>query len=271
MTAFLSSIGGKLAERWAAAVLLPGLLFVVSVLCAALLGHAHALDLGLAQTRITEFTRGSTVSVGVRFATLLLGAATVVLLARATGRLVQAVWFGRWGGPLARALVRLRRRRAVEAAERAGVRPVPEYLPKRPTWIGEQFRLVDAGIAAQYHGLRLGLVWPRLWILLPESERAPVQSVNTEFQAAAVVTGWGLLHLVVGLWWFPAALVGACVVGTGWVRGREHTATLSALIEATVDTHLTLLLTALNQPLPGAGTMTPELAERVNDQLHKGR
>jgi hypothetical protein len=269
MTGFLSSIGGRLAERWVAAVL-PGALFVVAVLCAALLGHAHALDIGLAQARITEFTHGSDVSVQVRLAGLLLGAATAVLLAQATGRLVQSLWFGQWRGPLAHALVRLRRRRAVAATARAGIRPVPAYLPKRPTWIGEQFRLADAGIAAQYHGLRLGLVWPRLWILLPESERHPVRISNSEFQAAAVVTGWGLLHLVVGLWWFPSAIIGVCVIGTGWARAREHAATLSALIEATVDTHLTMLLTALNQPLPSSG-MTAELADRVNDQLHKGR
>ncbi|MEU9291171.1 hypothetical protein AB0D57_42770 [Streptomyces sp. NPDC048275] len=269
MTTLLSSIGGKLAERWAAAVL-PGALFVVSVLCADLLGHADALDIGLAQARITRFMNGSEVSVGVRVVGLLLGAGAAALLAKATGRLVQAVWFGQWRGPLARALVRLRRRRAVAAADRAGVRPVPEYLPKRPTWIGEQFRLADAGIAAQYQGLRLGLVWPRLWVLLPESERSPVQAANAEFQAAAVVTGWGLLYLVVGLWWYPAAVIGTCVVGVGWVRAREHAATLSALIEATVDTHLTMLLTALNQPLPSVG-MTTELADRVNDQMHKGR
>jgi hypothetical protein len=97
-----------------------------------------------------------------------------------------------------------------------------------------------------------------------------VQAANTEFQAAAVVTGWGMLYLVVGMWWFPATIAGTCVVGAGWLRGREHAATLSALIEATVDTHLALLLSALNQPLPGSG-MTTELADRVNDQLHKGR
>jgi hypothetical protein len=37
-----------------------------------------------------------------------------------------------------------------------------------------------------------------------------------------------------------------------------------------VDTHLTVLLAALNQPLTGSG-ITAELAAQVNDQLHKGR
>jgi hypothetical protein len=270
MTTLLSSIGGRLAERWAAAVVLPGVLFVVALLCAALLGHGQALDHDVAQAEITAFLNRSEATAAVRVAGLLLGAAGAALLASATARLVQAVWLGQWPGPLAHALVRLRRRRAIAAAERAGVRPVPEYLPKRPTWIGERFRLADAGIAAQYHGLRLGLVWPRLWVLLPESERGPVRAANTEFQAAAVVTGWGLLYVVVGMWWYPSAIVGAGVIVTGWVRAREHAATLSTLIEATVDTHLTRLLIALNQPLPRSG-MTRELADRVNDQLHKGR
>jgi hypothetical protein len=93
---------------------------------------------------------------------------------------------------------------------------VPEYLPKRPTWIGERFRLVDAGIAAQYHGLRFGLIWPRLWLLLPDSVRSPVQTANAEFQATAVVTAWRLLQLVIGLWWFPAAIIGSLSSVPGW-------------------------------------------------------
>jgi hypothetical protein len=270
MTAFLTSIGGKLAERWASAVLLPGILFVVAVLCAVRLGHSHAFSVRLAETAIADLTRGSGVAVGVRLAFVLLGAATAVLVARTLGLAVRTLWFGRWNGLLGRLLVRLRRRRAVAAADRAGVEPVPAYLPARPTWIGEQFRLADAGIAAQYQGLRLGLVWPRLWVLLPDSARSAVQTVNTEFQGAAVVAGWGLMHLVVGVWWFPSAIAGIGVFIVGWVRARGHAATLSVLIESAVDTHLPVLLEALSRPMPAAG-VTADLASQVNDQLQKGR
>lgn len=265
MTAFLSSIGGKLAERWASAVLLPGVLFVMSVLCAAKLGHAHAFSAGRTQAAVEKFAGGSGVTVGIRLAVVLLGAATAVLIAKTVGQGVRTMWFGRWNGPVGRRLVRVRRRRAVAAAAKAGVEPVPVYLPTRPTWIGERFRLVDVAIAAQYRGLRLGLVWPRLWVLLPDSARVPVQTANTEFQAASVVAGWGLLHLVVGAWWYPALIIGVGVFVVGWVRARGHAATLAVLIEATVDTHLSQLLANLDQG------MTADLASQVNDHLHKGR
>lgn len=261
MTAFLSSIGGKLAERWASAVLLPGVLFVVAVLCAVRLGHSSAFSVRLAEAAIADFTRGSGVTVGVRLALVLLGAATAVLVARTLGLVVRTVWYGRWGGPLGRLLVWLRRRRA----SRSAVEVVPAYLPARPTWIGEQFRLVDAGIAAQYQGLRLGLVWPRLWVLLPDGARSPVQAANAEFQAAAMVSGWGLMYLLVGVWWYPSLVAGVVVFVVGWIRGRGHAATLSVLLESVVDTQLLLLLDALSRPVSG------DMARQVNDQLHKGR
>jgi hypothetical protein len=172
------------------------------------------------------------------------------------------MWFGRWNGPIGRLLVRVRRRRAVAAAAKVGVEPVPAYLPARPTWIGERFRLVDVAIAAQYQGLRLGLAWPRLWVLVPDSARVPVQTANTEFQAASVAAG---LHLVVGAWWYPALIIGAEIFVVGWARARGHAATLALLIEATVDTHLSQLLAALDRG------MTVDLASQVNDHMHKGR
>ena len=265
MTAFLSSIGGKLAERWASAVLLPGVLFVLAVWCAVELGHAHALSVSRVQAAVAEFARGSGVEVGVRLAAVLLGGATAVLLAKSLGAVVRTVWFGRWGGPVGRLLVRLRRRRAEAEGAKAGVEPVPVYLPTRPTSIGEQFRLLDVAIAAQYQGLRLGPVWPRVWVLLPDSARVPVQNANTEFQAASVVAAWGLLHVVVGLWWYPGEIIGAVVLLVGWVRARGHAATLAVLIEAIVDTHLSQVLDALHRG------MTVNLANQVNDHLRKGR
>ncbi|MDA3647861.1 hypothetical protein LZ318_06825 [Saccharopolyspora indica] len=275
MTTFLSSIGSKLAERWASALLLPGALYLAAVWCAMQLGHRHALDLNLLRPPFTGSGNhpGAQASIVVGLVLVLLGASAAGLSAQAIGRIVQAVWFGRWRGPaalLARPLIALRVAVAVRAASRAGVTPVAAYLPRRPTAIGEQFRLLEARISAQYHGLRLALVWPRLWVLLPDGARAPIQSTNNNFHSAAVLTGWGLLYLVLGAWWFPAAVAGTCAVIAGWLRGRNHAVTLATLIEATVDTHLAVLLDALNHGLPATG-MTGDLAEKINDQLHKGR
>jgi hypothetical protein len=44
MTGFLGEIGQKLADRWAALLVVPGLLYLAAVTAAAVLGQAHALS-----------------------------------------------------------------------------------------------------------------------------------------------------------------------------------------------------------------------------------
>lgn len=272
MNTFLTSLGGKLAERWVATLLLPGAGFLLAAYCAVVLGHRHALDTDLLLDESTRFATDN--SAGPRIAVVvvatLLLAAAAGFVAEVAARLVEVVWIGRWRGPaalLARPMTKLRLNRAL--AKQSGVKPVPSYLPQEPTWMADRFRLLSARVAAQYHGLRLGLVWPRLWILLGDPVRAPVQAANTQFQAATIVTGWGVLYILLGIQWFPAAILGLATVVTGWRRGRTQTAVLSDLMESIVDTHLSQLAAAINQPIGPTG-LTPELVARINDQLQKG-
>ncbi|RLK58709.1 hypothetical protein [Actinokineospora cianjurensis] len=268
MNPFLSALGGKLAERWVSALLLPGALFVAAVVCAVRLGHRDAWDLARVVTELT--TAFPRVPVALAAVGLVLGAAAAAFVAQGTGRLIETVWTSRWSGPaavLARPVVALRVRAATRTARRAGVEPVPAYLPQRATWISDRFRLLEVRIAAQYHGVRLGLLWPRLWLLLPEQVRAPVQLVETQFRAAVTLTGWGLLYLVLGVWWYPAALAGACAALIGWRRTRFTTNAIATLMEATVDTHLDLLTTALGYP---SGGLDGETAPLINDRFDKG-
>jgi hypothetical protein len=165
-------------------------------------------------------------------------------------------------------VVAVRGRRFDRAAAKTGVTPVPAYRPRQATWIGEQFRLLDARVAAQYQGLRLGPLWPRLWLLVPEPARLPVQAAETRFHSATTLVGWGLLYTALGTRWYPAALIGLSVATLGWRRARTAAATLTLLIEATVDTHLHLLTTSLGHPLPATGLST-DLAMRLNDRFTK--
>jgi hypothetical protein len=272
VTTFLSSLGSKLADRWVSMLLLPGALVVAAVACARLLGHRHALDVDSLGRQISALPlrhpgSGLAAAIGV-----LLASAAAGLLAQAIGRAAEVISVGRWRGPLAplaRLLTRVRVSAATRNAKRTKVDPVPVYLPDRPTWIGEQFRLLDVRVAAQYHGLRLALLWPRLWVVLPAEVRAVVQAANDQFRTATVLIGWGVLYLVIGCWWFPAAGVGLVTVVTGWRRTRTYTTTLTTLIEAVVDTHLTTVTGLLNISLPETG-LSPTLARTINDRLQKG-
>lgn len=270
MNPFLQSLGGKLAERWVTTLALPGALFVAAAVCAVRLGHRRALDVvRLGNDVVAAFPR---LPLAVAAIGLLLGAAAAAFAAQALGGLARAVWVKPWRGPagwLARPVVAVRRWRFDRAAARARVDPVPAYRPQRATWIGERFRLLDARVAAQYQGLRLGPLWPRLWLLVPEPARLPVQAAETRFHTATTLAGWGLLHAALGWRWYPAAVVGVGVALVGWRRARAAADALTELIEATVDTHLDVLTTSLGHPLPPTG-VTRDLAARINDRFAKG-
>ncbi|AUI59290.1 hypothetical protein [Amycolatopsis sp. BJA-103] len=270
MNPFLSSLSGKLAERWVATLVLPGALFIAAAVCAVRLGHRSAFDLvSVAGWIVREVPRLPVAAVAVF---LLIGATAAAMAAQAVGSVAEAVWTRPWRGParlLAWGLVALRGRLFDRAAARAGVDPVSAYRPRHPAWIGERFRLLNARIAGQYHGLDLGLVWPRLWLLVPETVRTPVQAAESQFRSATRLVGWGVLYLGLGIHWYPAIVVGIGTAALGWSRARSTTATLTTLIEATVDTHLDTILTALGHTVPAAG-FTAELARRINDRLAKG-
>jgi hypothetical protein len=267
---FVSSLGGKLAERWVATLVLPGVLFIAAAVCAVRLGHRDAFDfVSVSNWLVQQVPRLPVAATAVG---LLVGAATVAMAAVALGKLGEAVWVGQWRGPaawLARPLVAMRGRQFDRAAAKAGVKPVPVYRPERPTWIGERFRLLDSRIAAQYHGLRLAPLWPRLWLLVPETVRTPVQAAEIRFRSAATLVGWGVLYVVLGFWWYPAAIVGLGAAVLGWRRSRSAAATLTTLIEATIDTHIDTIATALGHQVPATG-FTADLARRINDRLSKG-
>ncbi|GAA1989685.1 hypothetical protein GCM10009799_14280 [Nocardiopsis rhodophaea] len=55
MTAFVTSLGGKLAERWLAALMLPGVVFVCVAAIAVELGQAHWAEPALLRSAVDRF------------------------------------------------------------------------------------------------------------------------------------------------------------------------------------------------------------------------
>ncbi|GIM82196.1 hypothetical protein [Winogradskya consettensis] len=55
------------------------------------------------------------------------------------------------------------------------------------------------------------------------------------FRAAAILAAWGLLYLLVGIAWWPAAQIGVSVTLTAWWRMRRDVAALADLAHAAVD------------------------------------
>ncbi len=303
MASFFQELAKKLAERWAALLLVPGVLFLVVAWVGSVLGQARAADWGelahAAAERITAFSRQP---LGVQ--ALLLGAA--LLAATMTGLTVQALagptrrlWLGEWPYVLAplrrwragRRRVRWHRRvderrrlerahprdtrtpeqqrRIDEAAARANALALAE--PGTPTWMGDRMCAV-AEVARGRYGLDLPFVWPRLWLVMPAATRDEITAAHAAF-AAAVATGtWAWPYLLLGALWWPAAVAGLGVCLTGWTRARAAITDVSMLTEAALDLHSRALAIALGVgDLESTGPLAIPEGQLLTAITRKGR
>jgi hypothetical protein len=272
MTGLLTEVGKRITTRWFNSVLLPGLLLVGVAGCAAVLGHRNALNidaLTAAAQRTADSGRSRPVPFGVEVALALAAAGLLGVAARGTGRLVQRFWLrerrflpglvrSRWS----------RRSRELAAARRRGIDPVRAYLTQRPTWMGDRARLIEARVRAQYR-FGAALVWPRIWLLTPDHVRAPIGNARTRFDDAGVLAGWAALYVLVGVWWWPAALAGLVTGLTAVRRARVALDEFGALVESAIDLHWRALAAALGIAIAGQEISEAEAA-LIEDRLHKG-
>ncbi|MGW0935681.1 hypothetical protein [Streptomyces sp. NPDC002666] len=118
MTAFLATLGGKLADTWLSLLVLPGLLYLAVAGAGSVLGHRNPFGHGLLTERVDTMagtpathSPGTVVLVA---ALVLVASAGISRLAGALGGGVERLWLGDWPRPLrpaARALTRRRARR----------------------------------------------------------------------------------------------------------------------------------------------------------------
>jgi hypothetical protein len=286
VNAFLGELGRKLAERWVTLLLLPGALYVAVVTAASVLGQGQALDLRVLSSWIDGLAaaRGAgQVGIVVLVAAGALAAATGAgLSAAALGEGVALLWAvegrrgpGRWLAERRRErwwrayaeVVAARRAVALSAVPphgadpeaRAALRasldrcrricPVPA---DRPTWIGDRLRAVDLRV---HHAYRVDMeaLWPRLWLALPDPARAELTDAHAAYRANARLTGWGLMYLLVALWWWPAAVVAAVTLATAWIRARGAAEALADLVEGAVDLYGRDVATSLGVLPEGEG------------------
>jgi hypothetical protein len=215
-------------------------------------------------------------------AAVLAGSVAVGLAATAGGQLVEVLWTlpgDRW--PL-RWLAARRRRRSRDAKRIADTSADPVAVRQAiaqadriclveadsPTWIGDRLRACRVRIARAY-GIDLDAAWPRLWLVVPDAVRAELGTARDAFSATARLVAWGVLYLILAIWWWPSAVV-ALGVGTVAARkGRLATANMADLIESAVDLYGAQLAAQLGKESPGG--VTPAVGELLSAQMRKDR
>ena len=276
METVLSGLSAKSAERWAALLVVPGVIFSLTAVLSWIwhpVGAADALDPAVLGNRLHRASARWLATTPHRLAAEVL----VTLLAAASAatatelsRPIARIWTGR-GAPSQALLAPFRRRRIRQAQRQAGPEHfVPgRYLPERATRIGDHLLLAERRVEAQY-GVALVRVWQRLWHLCDDGERTPVSLAWSRYTAAAVRAAWALGYLALGLvLWWPAAVAGLTLYLSAWAAARRAAAELSVLVEALTDVKLMDLAAALGIQ-PAHGRFTRADGQAVENVLDKG-
>jgi hypothetical protein len=286
MTGFLGEIGQKLADRWAALLAVPGLLYLAAVTAAAVLGQARALSYPDLSRKIAAWAASpASKSVGgtvLIVAAILAGSVVAGLAAAAGGRFTEILWALPGKRAPAKWLADWRRTRSRKAKAIADTSADPAAVDKaiaradricliqadRPTWIGDRLRTCRIRIERAY-GLDVNAAWPRLWLLVPDTVRTELGTARDAFSAAARLTAWAVLYLILGIWWWPAVIIALIAGATAIIRAHQATDNLADLIESTVDLHSRDLATQLGEQAPGQ--VTPVIGRRLTTQMRKSR
>ncbi|MEW2623779.1 hypothetical protein [Streptomyces sp. NPDC048106] len=123
----------------------------------------------------------------------------------------------------------------LDAAYRRMTR-VSEFEPQRPTWTGDRINAISVRFDAAYR-LDLGVVWPSLWLTLPDVERTEINAAREALQRATTLAGWGVLYLALTVIWWPALIIAAVTSTTAWRRSRDAADTYAHLVEASTQLH----------------------------------
>lgn len=299
-----SELAKKLADQWLSLLVLPGAFYLAVVAAALSLRHAHAVNLGLLTRQITARAKDPAVN-GVGGQVLLLvavlaGAAAVGIVAQAIGtfleRAVLATEWQAWWLP-ARAVARwsiARRQRLWDTADssylaeyRKSLAPDPAdrpdsalrhrmartrtriavERPERPTWGGDRIHAAALRLDSHYH-LDLAVVWPSLWLVIPDTIREQITAARTALSRACALGGWSVLYLVLTIWWWPAAPVATVVALVAHHRIRTATDTYATLLETTARLHVGTLADQLG--IEHAGPVTAQLGRTLTRRLRSG-
>jgi hypothetical protein len=266
---FLGELGKKLAERWLTLLVLPGALYLAAAACARALGQAHPAALGRISARITIWSHSqaaaTTAGQVMLLATILAAAAAAGLAAQALGGGIEltalaADWHS-WPFPLHRLAERRtskRRRKwdeahkqysslyraaapagAVTTQEDRGRRlallktrtRVAAERPQRPTWSGDRINAAVVRLKRERH-LDLGILWPHLWLTMPETTRTQITEARQNLARATGLGGWAILYAALTWWWWPAGILAAGLATTARHRIRAAADAYATLLEA---------------------------------------
>ncbi|WP_327687028.1 hypothetical protein [Streptomyces sp. NBC_00467] len=112
----------------------------------------------------------------------------------------------------------------------------PDRRQSKPGEVTDRQRVVRVVVQGAY-GVDLAVLWPRLWLILPEPAVQQIRAGRDSFSAAARLASWAVGYGLLASWWWPAVLIAVGCWAVARSRARPALDAFASLIEAAVDVH----------------------------------
>lgn len=136
--------------------------------------------------------------------------------------------------------------------------------PDRPTWSGDRIQAVSTRLHRD-HRLELRLLWPYLWLVLPDNERSEVAKAREAITRSTVLASWAVLYAPLTYLWWPAALIAVLLGVTARRRTRSAADTYARMLEASVRLHTGELAQRLG--IEYTGTLPADAGDHLRNLL----
>lgn len=140
---------------------------------------------------------------------------------------------------------------------------------ERLTALGNLMSASEARPLVRY-GLNPGVVWPALWLVLPELTRTELQAARSGLDSAIRSVMWGALLAVWTVWTPWALAVAVPVTAAAYVTLVRRADAFGHLSEATFAVHRFELYAKLGFPAPTTPEEDRIVGEQVTEYLWRG-
>ncbi|MDN3024995.1 hypothetical protein [Streptomyces sp. S.PB5] len=139
-----------------------------------------------------------------------------------------------------------------------------------PTRLGNILRAAESRPADKY-GLDAVALWPRLWLVLPDTTRRELLAARGALDRTVAVAVWGLLFGAFTVWdplALPVGLTVSLIAVTLWAPPRAEL--FADLLEAAYDLHRVALYQQLRWPLPANPAQEAAYGRQLSAYLWRG-
>lgn len=290
-TKFLESLGGKLAENWAANILTPAFVFWM--------GGLLAWIWRFSRKPLEDWLKlqSESLLIAVMVSGLLIIAVSAFLVQRfdlSVLRFLEGYW-SVWLQPLRRWMIQQQEqdfkrkdKRWQTLADKQDVQvltneELEEYVtldgqlmqfpsqPERlmPTKLGNILRAAESRPYDKY-GLDAVICWPRLWLLLPDGVKKELQEARSSLNTAARFWLWSLLFIVWAVWAWWAVLAGLLGLVFAYCWAVDAAGVYCSLLESAFDLYRLELYKSLRWPIPINPKQERELGKQLTNYLWRG-